>query len=54
MALDNMVTSAQGGTSVADAVASGNAAFNEITDRVGRDKQKASYQEFLKIKGSYY
>jgi len=54
VALDNLVTSAQGGTSVEDALASGNAAFNEITDRVGREKQAAAYQEFLKIKGSYY
>ena len=54
VALDQMVTSAQAGTSVADALASGNSAFNEITDRVGRDKQKAAYAEFLKLKGSYY
>lgn len=54
VALDQMVTSAQGGASVADALASGNSAFNEITDRVGRDKQKAAYAEFLKLKGSYY
>jgi multiple sugar transport system substrate-binding protein len=53
-ALDQMVTAAQGGTSVADALAQGNAAFNEITDRIGRDSQKAAYQEFLALKGSYY
>jgi multiple sugar transport system substrate-binding protein len=54
VALDQMVTSAQGGTSVADALANGNAAFNEITDRIGREDQKAAYQEFLKLPGSYY
>lgn len=54
VALDQMVTSAQGGTSVADALAAGNAAFNEITDRIGRESQKAAYQEFIKLKGSYY
>jgi multiple sugar transport system substrate-binding protein len=54
VALDQMVTAAQGGTSVADALAQGNAAFNEITDRIGRDSQKAAYQEFLALKGSYY
>lgn len=53
-ALDQMVTSAQGGTSVEDALAQGDAAFDEITDRVGRDKQKAAYTEFLALKGSYY
>ena len=53
-ALDQVVTAAQGGTSVADALAQGDAAFNEITDRVGRDKQKAAYQDFLKLRGSYY
>ena len=54
VALDQMVTSAQGGTSVADDLASGNAAFNEITDRIGRDAQKAAYQDFLALPGSYY
>ena len=54
VALDQMVTSAQGGTSVADALSSGNAAFNEITDRIGRDKQKAAYQDFIALPGAYY
>ena len=53
-ALDQMATSAQAGTSVADALATANAAFNEITDRIGRDAQKAAYQEFLAQRGSYY
>ena len=54
VAIDQMVSAAQGGTSVADALASGDAALNEITDRIGRDKQLAAYQEFLKLRGSYY
>lgn len=54
VAMDQMVTSAQGGTPVADALAAGNAAFNEITDRIGRETQKAAYEEFKKLKGSYY
>ncbi|MGI8474974.1 MAG: extracellular solute-binding protein [Thermomicrobiales bacterium] len=53
-ALDQMVTSAQAGTAVPDALKTGNAAFNDITNRIGRDKQKAAYAEFLKLKGSYY
>lgn len=53
-ALDQMVTAAQGGTSVEDALAQGDSAFNEITDRIGRDKQKAAYADFLALKGSYY
>jgi multiple sugar transport system substrate-binding protein len=53
-ALDQMVTSAQSGTDVAEALKDGNAAFDQITDRVGRDKQKAAYAEFLKLRGSYY
>ncbi|MDQ2683919.1 MAG: extracellular solute-binding protein [Chloroflexota bacterium] len=52
--MDQMVTSAQSGTPVADALATANAAFNEITDRIGRDVQKAAYQDFLALKGSYY
>jgi multiple sugar transport system substrate-binding protein len=54
VALDQLVTSAQSGTSVADALATGNAAFNEITDRIGRASQNAAYQDFIALKGSYY
>ncbi len=53
-ALDNLVTSAQGGQSVEDALAGGVSAFNEITDRIGRENQKAAYETFLGLKGSYY
>ena len=54
VAMDQMVTSAQSGTDVAEALATANAAFNEITDRVGRDVQKAAYQSFIALPGSYY
>ena len=53
-AIDNAVTGAQGGQDVAEALASGDAAFNEITDRIGRDNQKAAYAEFKDLPGSYY
>ena len=53
-AIDQAVTAAQGGTSVEDALATGDAAFNEITDRIGRDAQIAANQEFLTLQGSYY
>ena len=54
VAMDQMVTAALGGMSVADALAQGDAAFNEITDRIGRETQKAAYQDFIALKGSYY
>jgi multiple sugar transport system substrate-binding protein len=53
-AIDQAVTAAQGGTSVEDALATGDSAFNEITDRIGRDAQKTAYEEFLTMQGSYY
>jgi multiple sugar transport system substrate-binding protein len=52
--LDQMVTSAQGGTDVGEALATANQGFNDITDRIGRDAQKAAYQEFMKLPGAYY
>lgn len=53
-ALDQMVTAAQAGTDPAQAAADGNAAFNAITDRIGRESQTTAYAEFVKLKGSYY
>lgn len=53
-AIDQMVTAAQAGTDPAQAAADGNAAFNAITDRLGREAQATAYAEFLKLKGSYY
>lgn len=54
VAMDQVVTSAQGGTSVEEALATGDAEFNAITDRIGRESQKAAYEEFLALPGSYY
>ena len=53
-AMDQAVTAAQAGAPVEQALADGNAAFDAITDRLGRDAQKAAYAEFLRMKGSYY
>ncbi|MFN8593758.1 MAG: extracellular solute-binding protein [Thermomicrobiales bacterium] len=53
-AIDQMVTAAQAGTAVDQAVIDGNVAFNEITDRIGRESQKAAYENFKALKGSYY
>ena len=53
-AIDQAVTAAQGGTAVEDALATGDSAMNEITDRIGRDAQKTANEEFLTMQGSYY
>jgi multiple sugar transport system substrate-binding protein len=52
-ALDQLWGAAQGGTPVEQALVDANAAFNEITDRIGRDTQKAAYQEYLKLGNAY-
>ena len=53
-ALDQLVTAAQAGTAVEEALAGGNTAFNEITDRIGRESQMEAYENFKALKGSYY
>jgi multiple sugar transport system substrate-binding protein len=53
-AIDQAVTAGMAGTPVEEALATGNAAFNEITDRIGRDNQKTAYENFKALKGSYY
>jgi multiple sugar transport system substrate-binding protein len=53
-ALDQLVTAAQAGTPVEEALAGGNTAFNEITDRIGREAQMEAYENFKALKGSYY
>jgi multiple sugar transport system substrate-binding protein len=53
-AIDQMVTAAQSGTAVDQALTDGNVKFNEITDRIGRDSQKSAYEAFKALKGSYY
>jgi multiple sugar transport system substrate-binding protein len=52
-ALDQTWGAAQGGTPVDQALADGAAAWNAITDRVGREQAKAAYAEYLKLKGAY-
>lgn len=52
-AIDQLWGAAQGGTPVEQALADANAAFNAITDRIGRDTQKAAYQEYLKLANAY-
>jgi multiple sugar transport system substrate-binding protein len=52
-AIEQMWGSAQGGTPVEQAAAEANAAFNAITDRIGRDAQRAAYQEYLKLGNVY-
>jgi multiple sugar transport system substrate-binding protein len=53
-ALDQLVTAAQSGTPAEQALADGNAVFNEITDRIGRENQMVAYENFKALKGSYY
>jgi multiple sugar transport system substrate-binding protein len=53
-ALDQLVTAAQSGTPIEQALAEGNAAFDQITDRIGRESQTAAYENFKSLKGSYY
>jgi len=53
-AMDQMVTSAQSGVAIDEALLNGNIAFNEITDRIGRESQKTAYENFKALKGSYY
>jgi multiple sugar transport system substrate-binding protein len=53
-AIDQAVTAAQSGTPVEEALAGGNAAFNEITDRIGRENQMTAYENFKALRGSYY
>jgi multiple sugar transport system substrate-binding protein len=53
-AIDQAVTSGMSGTPVEEALATGNIAFNEITDRIGRESQMEAYENFKALKGSYY
>ena len=52
-AIEQMWGSAQGGTTPEQAAADANAAFNAITDRIGRDAQRTAYQEYLKLGNVY-
>ena len=52
-AIEQMWGAAQGGTAPEQAAADANAAFNAITDRIGRDAQRTAYQEYLKLGNVY-
>jgi hypothetical protein len=43
----------QGGTPAEQAAADANAAFNAITDRIGRDAQREAYQAYLALGNVY-
>lgn len=51
--IEQMWGAAQGGTAPEQAAADANAAFNAITDRIGRDAQRTAYQEYLKLGNVY-
>ena len=52
-AIDQAVTAAMSGVDPAQALADADAAADAITDRIGRDQQKAAYAEFVALPGSY-
>jgi hypothetical protein len=52
-AIDRAVTAAEAGTPVEEALATAEADFNAITDRIGREPQKAAYAEFAARQGAY-
>ena len=52
-AIDQAWGAAQGGAAPEQALADANAAFNAITDRIGREPQKAAYAEYVKLKNAY-
>jgi multiple sugar transport system substrate-binding protein len=53
LALDRMATSVWAGEDPAAALATADAEWNAITDRLGVDSQKAFYEEFKKLPGAY-
>jgi multiple sugar transport system substrate-binding protein len=52
-AIDQMWGAVQGGTPAEQAAADANAAFNAITDRIGRDAQREAYQAYLALGNVY-
>jgi multiple sugar transport system substrate-binding protein len=52
-AVDKAVTAAQAGTPVQQSLDEAKAAWDAITDRIGRDKQRAAYAEYVKLQGAY-
>ena len=52
-AIDQAATAAMAGTDVQEALDGLTSAWNEITDRIGRDSQKAAYAEYVQLAGAY-
>jgi multiple sugar transport system substrate-binding protein len=52
-AVDKAVTAAQAGTPAKQALDEAKVAWDAITDRIGRDSQKAAYAEWTKLRGAY-
>ena len=52
-AIDQAATAAMAGTDVQEALDGLTGAWNEITERIGRDSQKAAYAEYVQLAGAY-
>jgi multiple sugar transport system substrate-binding protein len=53
LAIEQMWGAVQGGTPAEQAAADANAAFNAITDRIGRDVQREAYAAYLAVGNVY-
>ena len=53
IAIDRAATAAMAGDDVQQSLDDLVSTWNEITDRLGRDKQKAAYAEYVKLAGAY-
>ena len=53
IAIDQAATAAMAGNDVQASLDNLAKTWNDITDRLGRDQQKAAYAEYLKLKGAY-
>jgi multiple sugar transport system substrate-binding protein len=53
LSIDRMCTSVWGGTDAKSALETAAAEWDQITERLGKDSQKAFYEEFKKLPGSF-
>jgi multiple sugar transport system substrate-binding protein len=53
LSLDQMCTSVWAGADPHAALAKAAAEWDSVTDKIGVDAQRAAYQEFMKVPGSY-
>ena len=53
IAVDQAATAVIAGSDVQESLDGLAGSWNDITDRLGRDKQKAAYAEYVKLKGAY-